>query len=187
MTFYSSLILLRITEKKTVVAIFLIGSQVTNSGDEMHEKRIWKVVTVGIDNTKQNKTYSSITCQLARFIKLFNANMIKNWKCLKISQNFTSNRSGVWSKWLSFKQADPTSGISRIFNSLIPLKQLHWLSLAVNSKRWPFKLSTYSTLWIKLTINTCKRWAINSKLSSISCSFFELMWITWKNLLLVPS
>ena len=107
--------------------------------------------------------------------------------CLKISQNFTSNRSGVWSKWLSFKQADPTSGISRIFNSLIPLKQLHWLSLAVNSKRWPFKLSTYSTLWIKLTINTCKRWAINSKLSSISCSFFELMWITWKNLLLVPS
>ena len=76
MTFYSSLILLRITEKKTVVAIFLIGSQVTNSGDEMPEKRIWKVVTVGIDNTKQNKT--SITCQLARFIKLFNANMIKN-------------------------------------------------------------------------------------------------------------
>lgn len=70
MTFYSSLILLRITEKKTVVAIFRIGSQVTNSGDEMHEKRIWKVVTVIIDNIKQNKTYSSITCQLARIYQI---------------------------------------------------------------------------------------------------------------------
>lgn len=44
----------------------LIGSQVTKSGDEMHEKRTWRVVAVEIDNMRQNNSNSSMICQLAR-------------------------------------------------------------------------------------------------------------------------
>lgn len=84
----------------------------------MHEKRIWRVVTVAIDNIRQNNSNSSTICQPASSYQ----NITLTWEKVENVLKFhtTSQAADLLfglssSKQLSFKPVDSTSGISSKF------------------------------------------------------------------------